>query len=136
LFDLESKGNIATAVILTKYIYMFSKSIAILFLFILVFLFINKGLNRFILVGYFALSFFTFLFYGIDKRNAIKGLWRISENTLQTLSLLGGWPGALLAQQAFRHKTQKRPFIFVLWLGIFTNVGIFGYFIYSVVFSF
>jgi uncharacterized membrane protein YsdA (DUF1294 family) len=114
---------------------MFSKSIAILFLFILVFLFINKGLNRFILVGYFALSFFTFLLYGIDKRNAIKGLWRISENTLQTLSLLGGWPGALLAQQVFRHKTQKRSFIFVLWLGVFTNAGIFGYFIYSVVFS-
>ena len=135
MFDLETKGNIATAAILTKGIYMFSKSIAILFLFILVFLFVNKGLNRFILIGYFALSFFTFLLYGVDKRNAIKGLWRISENTLQTLSLLGGWPGALLAQQAFRHKTQKRAFIFVLWLGILTNVVIFGYFLYSIVFD-
>ena len=81
------------------------------------------------------LSFFTFLLYWVDKRNAIKGRRRISERTLQIFSLLGGWPGALLAQQTFRHKTQKRPFIFVLWLGIFINTGIFAYFIYSVVFS-
>ena len=114
---------------------MFSRIIAILFLFILVFLFINKGLHRLILVEYFTLSFFTFLLYAIDKRSAIKGRWRVSEKTLQISSLLGGWPGALLAQQAFRHKTQKRSFIFVLWLGVMINTSIFGYFLYSVVFS-
>lgn len=114
---------------------MFSKSIAILFLFILVFLFINKGLSRLILVEYFTLSFFTFLLYAIDKRNAIKGRRRISEKTLQISALLGGWPGALLAQQTFRHKTQKRPFILVLWLGILINTGVFAYFLYSVIFG-
>ncbi|NQZ89298.1 MAG: DUF1294 domain-containing protein [Colwellia sp.] len=114
---------------------MFSKTIAILFLFILVFLFINKGLHRLILVEYFTLSVFTFLLYAIDKNNAIKGRRRISEKTLQISAALGGWPGALLAQQAFRHKTQKRSFIWVLWLGILINTGVFAYFLYSVVFG-
>jgi len=86
-------------------------------------------------VEYFTLSVFTFLLYAIDKRNAIKGRSRVSEKTLQIFSILGGWPGAILAQHAFRHKTQKRSFIRVLWLGILTNVVIFGYFLYSVVFS-
>ena len=132
---MESEGNIAIAESLTKYINMFSKIIAILFLLGITFLFFDKGLNRLILVGYFTLSLFTFLLYAIDKRNAIKGLWRISEKTLQIPALFGGWPGALLAQQTFRHKTQKRPFIFVLWLGVLTNTGIFCYFIYSTIFS-
>ncbi|WP_147463771.1 DUF1294 domain-containing protein, partial [Pseudomonas amygdali] len=29
---------------------------------------------------------------------------------------LGGWPGALLAQQVFRHKTRKVSFQIVFWL--------------------
>ncbi|MFB1000387.1 MAG: DUF1294 domain-containing protein [Colwellia sp.] len=132
---MESEGNITTAESLTKYINMFSKIIAILFLLVITFLFFNKGLHRLILISYFTLSILTFVLYGVDKRNAIKGLWRISEKTLQISALLGGWPGALFAQQAFRHKTQKRSFKFVLWLGILTNTGIFGYFIYSTVFS-
>jgi uncharacterized membrane protein YsdA (DUF1294 family) len=114
---------------------MFSKIVAILFFLILAFLFINKGLHRLILMEYFTLSLFTFLLYWVDKRNAIKDRRRVSEKTLQVFSLLGGWPGALLAQQTFRHKTQKRPFILVLWLGILINTAIFTYFIYSVVFS-
>ncbi|MFT5298682.1 MAG: uncharacterized membrane protein YsdA (DUF1294 family) [Colwellia sp.] len=114
---------------------MFSKIIAILFLLVITFLFFNKGLHRLILFGYFTLSLLTFVLYAIDKRNAIKGRRRISEKTLQISALLGGWPGALLAQQTFRHKTQKRPFILVLWLGILINIGVFAYFLYSVVFG-
>jgi uncharacterized membrane protein YsdA (DUF1294 family) len=34
---------------------------------------------------------------------------------LHLLSLAGGWPGALVAQRAFRHKTQKLSFKIVLW---------------------
>ena len=30
--------------------------------------------------------------------------------------LLGGWPGALIAQQVFRHKTRKASFQTVFWL--------------------
>jgi uncharacterized membrane protein YsdA (DUF1294 family) len=35
---------------------------------------------------------------------------------LHLLALLGGWPGAVLGQQLFRHKTKKVVFRLVLWL--------------------
>jgi uncharacterized membrane protein YsdA (DUF1294 family) len=65
--------------------------------------------------------------YAWDKRQAKqsthKKVNRTSERTLQLLSLFGGWPGALIAQQWLRHKSQKRRFIGVLWLCILVNVG-------------
>ena len=46
----------------------------------------------------------------------------MSEQTLLTLSLLCGWPGALVAQQVFRHKTRKRSFRRVFWGTVTLNV--------------
>ena len=71
---------------------------------------------KWIAVGYLCvvglMSLITFACYGWDKRAArLEGL-RISENRLHTLSLLGGWPGALIGRQIFRHKTQKTWFTF------------------------
>ncbi|MFT6901782.1 MAG: uncharacterized membrane protein YsdA (DUF1294 family) [Colwellia sp.] len=103
---------------------MYSKSIVAIFLVVLAMFFIMQKIALWIPVSYCLLSLITFLLYGLDKRNTIKSRWCISEKTLQIFALLGGWPGALFAQQAFRHKTQKRPFIFVLWLAILTNLGL------------
>lgn len=68
--------------------------------------------------------------YAWDKRqaklSAHKKVNRTPERMLQLLSLLGGWPGALIAQQWLRHKSQKRRFIVVLWLCIFGNVSVIG----------
>ena len=61
-------------------------------------------------------SVVTFCAYGIDKRAAAKGRRRIPERTLHSLELLCGWPGALLGQQVFRHKTRKVSFKLVLWV--------------------
>lgn len=55
-------------------------------------------------------SLVTLLLFWWDKRQAVKGGWRVSEGTLLTLALIGGWPGAKYAQRIFRHKTQKQPF--------------------------
>ena len=44
------------------------------------------------------MSLVTFLLYWLDKDAARYREWRISETTLQWVSVLGGWPGALLAQ--------------------------------------
>ena len=52
----------------------------------------------------------TFLIYGGDKLAARKGWRRVPEATLLLFGALGGWLGALAAQQLFRHKTQKQPF--------------------------
>ena len=65
-----------------------------------------------------ALSAVTYLTYALDKMRAQSRDWRIPETTLHALSLLGGWPGAFLAQQHIRHKSAKVSFQVVFWLTV------------------
>jgi uncharacterized membrane protein YsdA (DUF1294 family) len=73
-----------------------------------------KGLEL-VLIAYTAASALAFIANAIDKRRAIHGGRRISEASLHLLELLGGWPGALLAHSAFRHKTRAIAYRVVLW---------------------
>lgn len=68
-----------------------------------------------LLLGYLVVSLLTFALYWDDKRSATRGTWRTSEAMLHFFELMGGWPGALLAQQRFRHKTRKASFQVVFW---------------------
>lgn len=52
------------------------------------------------------------------------GRGRVSEQTLLTVGLFGGWPGALVAQQVFLHKTRKRSFRRMFWLTVLINVAV------------
>lgn len=52
----------------------------------------------------------AFAMYGIDKEQARKGRWRISESALLGVALLGGSIGALAGMYVFRHKTRKAKF--------------------------
>ena len=52
----------------------------------------------------------TFLLYGIDKWKARRGKWRIPEDTLIWLAIVGGSIGALLGMNLFSHKTQHKKF--------------------------
>ena len=52
----------------------------------------------------------TFLLYGIDKWKAQRGKWRIPEDTLIWLAIVGGSIGALLGMYLFHHKTKHRKF--------------------------
>ena len=74
-------------------------------------------------------SVVTFIVYRIDKAAAKKGRWRIPEATLHLLALIGGWPGALTAQQLLRHKTRKQPFLFIFWITVILNILTFGWLI-------
>src|SRR5687768_3823596 len=66
--------------------------------------------------GYGIMSLITFAYYGLDKRRAGRGGWRVPERTLHTLDLFGGWPGGLAAQSLFRHKRAKSSFMLIFWL--------------------
>ena len=86
---------------------------------------IRWGLSLPILFTYLGLSVVTMFAYAFDKSAAMSGRWRTAENTLHLLSLAGGWPGALLAQQLLRHKTNKQSFVFAFWVTVLLNVGAF-----------
>jgi len=76
----------------------------------------NAGL---LLLGfYLAASIVTFIFYALDKAAAQSHRARTPERTLHMLSLLGGWPGALLAQKLLRHKSGKLSFQAWFWLTV------------------
>jgi uncharacterized membrane protein YsdA (DUF1294 family) len=70
-------------------------------------------------------SLLALLMYALDKSAARSGRWRTSEQTLHAIGLVGGWPGALLAQQWLRHKTSKQSFIAVFWVTVALNVAAF-----------
>jgi uncharacterized membrane protein YsdA (DUF1294 family) len=70
-------------------------------------------------------SVLCFAFYAIDKAAARAGRERISESMLLSLGFVGGWPGAIVAQQLFRHKTAKRSFRIRFWLSVAANIALF-----------
>jgi uncharacterized membrane protein YsdA (DUF1294 family) len=75
---------------------------------------------------YLLMSLVTFAYYGLDKRRAGRGQWRIPERTLHLLELLGGWPGALAGQAFFRHKRSKSSYMLVFWLIVVLHLLVWG----------
>lgn len=73
---------------------------------------------------YAAASVATFIAYGWDKRRAVRAGRRIPERTLHGLELIGGWPGALLAQAVFRHKRRKTRYVAVFVAIVALHVGL------------
>ncbi|WP_417532381.1 DUF1294 domain-containing protein [Marinobacter lipolyticus] len=80
-----------------------------------------------ILATYGGVSLVLFVMYWTDKRAAQRGGQRTAENTLHLFELCCGWPGALMAQQVFRHKTRKGSYQFVFWLAVLANLGALGW---------
>lgn len=74
---------------------------------------------------YIVVSTVTFFVYANDKAAAQRGARRTPEATLHLLAVLGGWPGALLAQQSLRHKSIKSEFRVNFWATVFLNVVFF-----------
>ena len=72
---------------------------------------------------YIGASAFAFLLYYVDKSAARKGKRRTPEATLHNIALIGGWPGALFAQQLLRHKSKKESFRRAFWVTVFINIA-------------
>ena len=77
---------------------------------------------------YAAASATTFTVYRIDERAAVRGAHRTPEDTLLAASLLGGWPGALVAQQTLRHKSRKASFQLLFWVTVAINRAVLAWF--------
>jgi uncharacterized membrane protein YsdA (DUF1294 family) len=94
-------------------------------------------MKEFLIFYFIIINLITIYIYKYDKTNAeLNGpskelkYTRISERTLHILSLLGGWPGALIAQQYFRHKTIKQPFQYIFIKSVVINTLLIGIFIF------
>lgn len=74
-----------------------------------------------------ALSLIGFVAYWNDKRAAQSGRWRTPESHLHLIALLGGWPGAALAQHLLRHKSKKPAFRVVFVASVVLNLAAAGY---------
>ena len=85
------------------------------------------GVHYYVLLGYLAISGWTYVMYMHDKTAAELGEWRVSESGLHLLGLLGGWPGANLAQHVLRHKSKKTSFRVKHWVMVCLNLGVFAF---------
>ncbi|RYG22652.1 DUF1294 domain-containing protein [bacterium] len=83
-----------------------------------------------ILAASLTLSVLSLVEYAYDKSAAQQGRRRISESGLQFTALLGGWPGAAVAQSLLRHKTQKsefqRTYLVIVAVNIAATLGVIG----------
>lgn len=85
------------------------------------------AIPAFVLYLYLGASVASYLVYARDKRAAATGAWRTKESGLHLLSLFGGWPGALVAQQTLRHKSAKQSFRALFWFTVLMNCGALGW---------
>jgi uncharacterized membrane protein YsdA (DUF1294 family) len=102
---------------------MFAIGLATLFMAILGGLAARGRLPVGVPVFYAAASVAAAIAYRLDKSAAERHLWRTSETMLHVMALIGGWPGALVAQHVFRHKSRKLSFRFAFWTTVALNCG-------------
>jgi uncharacterized membrane protein YsdA (DUF1294 family)/cold shock CspA family protein len=96
--------------------------IALVFMALVVFCVATARAPFFLLAAYVVMSVISYMAYCWDKAAAEKGARRTPEASLHLMDLLCGWPGGLLAQHRFRHKTIKPSFQSSFWLTVFVNV--------------
>jgi uncharacterized membrane protein YsdA (DUF1294 family)/cold shock CspA family protein len=72
-------------------------------------------------------SVIAFILYALDKSAAQNNQWRTRESSLHLFGLIGGWPGALLAQRMLRHKSRKKEFQIVFWATVVVNCCLLGW---------
>jgi uncharacterized membrane protein YsdA (DUF1294 family) len=112
-----------------------ASGIAALFFLLLVVLLVQEPVRVVLLAAYGLFSAVAFVLYGVDKSAARQGRRRTRESTLHTIALVGGWPGALVARQVFRHETVKQPFRTVFWGMVVANCVALAWFVHEAPFT-
>ena len=82
--------------------------------------------NEYGIIGiyYICVNIIAFILYGLDKKYAREGRWRISEKTLLGIAMIGGAVGAWIGMQTFRHKTKHMSFRTLVPLFVVIHAGI------------
>jgi len=97
------------------------KIIGVAFLVLLLLAWLFSRMPLAVLLPYAGASLVAFILYGADKSAAQNNRWRTPESTLHLFALVGGWPGALIAQDIFRHKSKKEEFQTIFWTTVVLN---------------
>jgi uncharacterized membrane protein YsdA (DUF1294 family) len=111
---------------------MFAIGLATLFMGVLGGLAVRGLVPAAVPVFYAAASVATAIAYHLDKSAAERHAWRTSERTLHVMAVMGGWPGALVAREVFRHKSRKLSFRFLFWTAVALNCGALTWLTWSV----
>ena len=101
---------------------MFMAIVAVAFNVYLLALSVTGQIHPIVIYLYLTVSCLTCVVYYIDKHAARRSGWRVQESTLHMMALLGGWPGAYVAQRIMRHKTMKESFQRVFVASVVLNI--------------
>ncbi len=77
---------------------------------------------KYFIIYLIVINLITFLSMYIDKRKAKYGKWRIPEQTLLILAIIGGSIGGIVGMYTFRHKTKKLRFTIIFPLILILQV--------------
>ncbi len=78
--------------------------------------------NKILLIWLAVISVVSFIVTVYDKIAAKSGMWRISENMLMGLGLIGGASAMLLTMLLIRHKTRHAKFMVGLPIEILLHI--------------
>ena len=92
----------------------------------------DSTMRRFVAWQTLTLSAVSVLLYAMDKQAASRRTFRVPEVVLHVVSLSGGWPGAALSQQWFRHKRRKDGFLRVFVVTVVAYFLLLALFFYSI----
>ena len=82
-----------------------------------------------IVIGFIAgylvmMNLIGFAVMGIDKKRAVKKLWRIPESTLFIIALIGGSIGSIIGMRVFHNKTRHWYFVYGMPASLFLHIAV------------
>lgn len=82
------------------------------------------SLNKILIIYFILINTLAVLFTIIDKRKAIKGRFRISEDFLMTVAFIGGAAAEYVTMRVIHHKTKHKKFMIGLPLMILLHIAV------------
>lgn len=106
----------------TPFVFNFSMAIVVWFLTVLLASIWVVKYPAIVLLFYVFFSAITYSFYMFDSAAAKQNTLRVHHGILHTLSLVGGWPGALVAQCSYKVHYHNKIFAVLFWCTVGVNL--------------